>query len=193
MIETLDSTKRFKVRSYHLLVAACLIVWTFQKTFPSLTDAVSVSSESFKGEPWRVVTAMFAHSPYPLHIVLNMVSLWYVGKVVETRYPWWWFFSTYMVGGLVGNLTWVLLGITEPVVGASGAIFAILGMALPLTRFHWSTLLLAAINIGLGFALPHVAWQVHLGGFFVGLLLGGAFARYIVKANKRVMSPESPS
>lgn len=182
--------KDFSLKSYHLLVIICVAVWICQLTLPGFTEQVQLSSSTFSERPWTLLTAMFAHAPQFLHIFLNMLSLWYVGKAVESRYPWWWFFVTYMVGGLTGNLVWLLAGPADPVVGASGAIFAILGMALPLTRFHWSVLLLAGLNVAISFAVPHVAWQVHLGGMAVGLVFGSLFAAYIVKHNRRMVAQQ---
>lgn len=183
--------KSFTLRSYHLLFLICVAVWLCQMTLPGFTEQVQLSSATFAEKPWTLVTAMFSHAPQFPHILLNMLSLWYVGRAVETRYPWWWFFATYMVGGLVGNGVWLLWGPADPVVGASGAIFAILGMALPLTRFHWTVLILAGINIALSFAVPHVAWQVHMGGLAVGLVFGSFFALYIVKHNREILARQA--
>jgi len=175
----------FKFRYYHLLVLICLGVWVLQLVLPNLTEELALNPATFGERPWTLFTSMWAHALNPLHIFFNMLSLWYVGKAIETRYPGWWFLSTFLVGGLVGNLAWLLVGPAETVVGASGAIFALLGLALPLTRFHWSVLILASLNLGLGFVVPNVAWQVHMGGFIVGILFGMYFASVIRKSNAR--------
>lgn len=166
-----------------------MIVWLLQLVFP-ITETLSLQKSTFREQPWSIFTTMFTHSLHPLHIFMNMLSLWFMGREIELRYPSKWFTTTYLVGGLVGSLVWLLVGPDTPVVGASGAIFALLGLALPLTRFHSSVIFLATFNIILGFIVPNVAWQVHLGGFFTGLVFGLIFAKYILSHNKKLLKVE---
>ncbi len=135
-------------------------------------------------EPWRMFTSMFAHSPsFFLHILLNMYSLWIFGRILESflgkvRYA-----ALYLIAGFAGSVVVMLSGYisqqyaTTAVVGASGAIFGLMGAFLVIQKKLGSNvrqlLVLLAINFGITF-LPgtNIAWQAHVGGFIGGLVVG---------------------
>jgi len=138
------------------------------------------------GDWWRLITAAFLHASV-VHIAFNMLALWWIGAPVEnylgrTRY-----IGLYLVGGLAGSAGALVNSPTIPVVGASGAIFAILGAMLILEwqatgRLGGNALTLIVINLALNFAFNgaggNIAIGGHIGGLIGGILATLAFARW---------------
>lgn len=140
-------------------------------------------------EPWRMVTSTFAHSPTSfLHILFNMYTLWMFGQVLETMLGRGRFITLYLLSGLAGSVGVMYfdyalgLDLTTGVVGASGAIFGLMGAYLVILRHLGSNsvglLVLVGINLVIGF-LPGMnwAWQAHVGGLIGGLVIGLIYAR----------------
>jgi membrane associated rhomboid family serine protease len=149
---------------------------------------VFVSPELGVFEPWRMVTAAFLHSPDSvLHIVLNMYTLWIFGQALEPLLGRVRFLAVYLISAFGGSVGYLLLTpIFVPgqqlsgLVGASGAIFGLFGAMLLVqrhrggdTRQLW---VLIAINGVIGFLIPQIAWQAHLGGLITGALCAAVIA-----------------
>lgn len=135
------------------------------------------------GEPWRLLTANFIHIGL-VHLALNGLSLWWVGRVVELLYGPARLLYIYLLSGVAGSMASAVLG--PPAVisaGASGAIFGLLGAVLwyrissPLGhRVAWRPLIITLVlNLGLGLALYKLVdnWN-HLGGLAGGLACAAA-------------------
>jgi len=93
------------------------------------------------------------------------------------------FLALYLVSGLAGGIAYLYFGeFVRPAVGASGAIFGLIGgvFGYAIRRGTFSTrdpvisqlLLLTALNLFLGFSIPNVSNTAHLGGLFGGLVFG---------------------
>jgi membrane associated rhomboid family serine protease len=145
--------------------------------------ALFISSPFFPGgladgEWWRLITAAFLHDGL-FHIGLNMLVLWFVGAPVEEAIGRGRFLALYLVSGLAGSAGALLLDPNAITVGASGAIFGILGAALVLEA-QGSHVLggqafgLIAFNLVLTFVLGSTA-NISIGGHLGGLA-GGALA-----------------
>ncbi|RLP70333.1 rhomboid family intramembrane serine protease [Mycetocola manganoxydans] len=136
-------------------------------------------SPGYGFEPWRMLTTVFAHSQgFIFHIALNMYSLWLFGQALEPMLGRARFLTLYLISGFAGSLG--VLFLTDgyvPVVGASGAIFGLMGAFLVIQRKLGGNmnglLVLVGINLVIGF-IPgiNVAWQAHLGGLVGGALVG---------------------
>lgn len=152
-------------------------------------------------EPWRFLTAGFLHSTgMLLHIGFNMYALWLLGPMLEQALGRWRFLSLYLVSTVAGTGMFTLLAsdlgsFTTGVVGASGAVFGLFGALLPvlrrLRRDARGIIVLVAINGVLGFVVPGIAWEAHLGGFLAGLALGSAFA-YAPRRYRAVVGVAAP-
>lgn len=142
----------------------------------------SVLPPEFGFEPWRMVTVMFTHSTgTPFHILFNMMALWLFGRNLEQLIGRAQFLVLYLfagVGGSLGVMLWVYVDpstLMTPTVGASGAIFGVLGATLVALKAAdanvTSLAVLIGINLAIGF-LPGAAisWQAHVGGMLVGAL-----------------------
>lgn len=176
------------------IIAACALVYVLQWIIPAdavfrnfAFASVYATPEFGAFEPWRMLTAAFLHSQgFVLHVVLNMYMLWIFGQALEPLLGRIRFLALYLisaVGGSVGYLA--LTPILPPggpvgVVGASGAIFGLFGAMLLVqrhrggdTRQLW---VLIAINGVIGFVVPQIAWQAHLGGLVTGALCAAVLA-----------------
>jgi membrane associated rhomboid family serine protease len=126
------------------------------------------------GDWWRLITSAFLHASL-LHIAFNMYFLWFVGAPVEAALGRGRFLLVYMVSGLAGSAGALVLTPDKRTVGASGALFGILGAALILERqrnyvLGGSALALIVINLVLSFALANISIGGHIGGLIGGIL-----------------------
>lgn len=133
-------------------------------------------------EPWRMITSIFVHSTGLIfHVLLNMYTLWIFGQLLEGLLGRWRFLALYLIAGLGGSVGVLWLG--DPrvaVVGASGAIFGLMGAFLVIQRRlggqTTQLFVLLGINLVIGFVPGfNIAWQAHLGGLAVGALIGFIF------------------
>lgn len=136
-----------------------------------------------QGQIWRIFTAMFLHLNI-IHIGTNMLSLYFIGPLVEQIYKPRNYLIIYLVSGIAGGVTLLFLGSPDSVaVGASGAIAGIFG-ALGVIFFQlrdrlgrnangligqWFFWL--ALNVILNISNSTLAWQDHLGGLVAGIIL----------------------
>ncbi len=135
-------------------------------------------------EPWRMLTSVFAHSTgFFFHILLNMYTLWIFGQMLERLLGKARFLTLYLASGLAGSLGVMFWAAPDSyVVGASGAIFGLLGAFLVIQRKlggqTTQLLVLVGINLVIGF-LPgmSISWQAHLGGLIGGAILGLIFVQ----------------
>ncbi|HXI13829.1 MAG TPA: rhomboid family intramembrane serine protease [Thermoanaerobaculia bacterium] len=136
------------------------------------------------GEYWRLFAAMFLHAGV-LHVALNLWALFQIGTIFESMFGPGRFALTYLLSGLAASIASAVLPPHGLSVGASGAIFGIIGaLILAIRRSpHWRNqpwakgltqqlLFWAGANIVIGFTIPRIDNAAHLGGFIMGLLLG---------------------
>jgi membrane associated rhomboid family serine protease len=119
-------------------------------------------------------TSMFLHSD-PLHIGFNMLFLWIFGNNIEDRLGHLGYLAFYLAGGLVAAGAQVAIdpGSMIPVIGASGAIAAVLGAYLVL---YPRARVLSLVYFGLFFQLIQIPAIVLLGLWFAVQVLGAAMA-----------------
>ena len=135
-----------------------------------------------QGDWWRLVTSAFLHYG-PLHLGLNMYFLYLIGTPVEQYLGRARFLLLYVVSGLAGAAGALVFDPTSATVGASGAIFGILGGALVLERqrnyvLGGSALGLIVINLVFSFVVPRISIGGHIGGLAGGALCMLALSRF---------------
>ncbi len=135
-----------------------------------------------QGDWWRLITAAFLHGSL-IHIGFNMLALWWFGAPVEQYLGRARFIGLYLASGLAGSAGSLVLLPNSPTVGASGAIFGILGAMLILEwqatgRLGGNAMTLIVINLALSFAIAGVSVGGHIGGLIGGILATLAFARW---------------
>jgi membrane associated rhomboid family serine protease len=174
----------------------------------SLTNAWVLNPTVVGAEPWRLLTSAFLHSPaVVIHILFNLYALYAFGPALEAFLGRVRFLALYLISALGGSLgvlaiyqLWIATdgriveltgGFISPssALGASGAIFGLIGAYLPLRRAigvnFTQLLILLGINLAIGFFAGGIAWEAHLGGLLVGALIGWVFARTRRPAQQR--------
>jgi len=135
------------------------------------------------GDWYRIVTAMFLHASL-LHLAFNMLALYWLGTVVEQALGTWRYLLLYFVSGIAGSAGALLFSSQYAVtVGASGAIFGIMGALLVLEHrmtgsFAGPALGLIVINLALSFTIPNISWGGHVGGLVGGVLATFALVHF---------------
>ncbi|WIV13485.1 rhomboid family intramembrane serine protease [Proteiniborus sp. MB09-C3] len=178
----------------YILIAINIAMWAILnlisfKTGKSYNELIGVFGAKIninilRGQYWRFITPIFLHADIT-HLLVNCYSLNAVGQIVERIYGHAKFLLIYLVAGIMGNILSFMFSI-NPAVGASGAIFGLLGALLYLgvehpkffrAYFGRSIFTTIAINLGYGFLNTGIDNFGHIGG-----LIGGFFASGIVKA-----------
>lgn len=138
-----------------------------------------------EGEGWRLLSCMWLHAGV-VHLLANMMSLLFIGIRLEQEFGFIRIGLLYVLAGLGGSLgsTMHLMRTTSPTisVGASGALFGLLGAMLSELLINWTIyvnkctallilIVVIALNMAVGF-LPKVDNSAHIGGFLAGFFLG---------------------
>lgn len=170
------------------LIGVCAVVFVLQLSAPVVTPTFSFVPALAGVEPWRFLTSAFLHSPsLVLHIAFNMYALWLLGSYLEHLLGRSRFAALYLVSALGGSVGYLVLADpTDPrswfsqAVGASGAVFGLFGALVVVNRKLGRQLgqivVLIGINGVLGFVVPGIAWEAHLGGLVTGAAVAAVMA-----------------
>lgn len=131
-----------------------------------------------QGEYWRVLSSGFLHLGV-VHILANMVSLYFLGPPLERLIGRWRFLVVYLVSLLGGSTAVMLFSAPASLsVGASGAIFGLMGaLVVTFKRLKADLRQLAfvlVINLFITFQVSGISWQAHIGGLAAGAAIGAA-------------------
>ncbi|ESR42340.1 RHOMBOID-like protein 1 [Citrus sinensis] len=146
--------------------------------------ALDVSKVVDKHQGWRLITCNWLHGGV-FHILANMLSLLVIGIRLEQEFGFIRVGLLYIISGFGGSLLSALFIQSNISVGASGALFGLLGSMLSELITNWTIytnkiaafltlVVIIAINLAVGI-LPHVDNFAHIGGFISGFLLGFVF------------------
>jgi len=142
-------------------------------------------------EWWRLISAMFLHGGMT-HLLMNMFSLYLIGRGVEQYFNVKSYLSIYFISGIVGGLVSIIVHPISVGVGASGAIFGIFGALGGFFMAHREKIeshtrafmkdfaMIIGINLILGFLIPSIDVSAHVAGLIVGF-----FGGYIISKNPR--------
>jgi membrane associated rhomboid family serine protease len=188
------------------IIGICVAVWLLQQVSPLVTDRLAFVPAVGSAEPWRFLTSAFAHSPGQLlHILFNMYALWILGQYLEPMLGRVRFAALYLVSAVGGSVGFLLLA-SPPVagglpsaswqtqmVGASGAVFGLFGALIVLNRHLGRSsapmFFVIGINAVLGFVVPGIAWQAHLGGLITGAAVAAVITVTAPKNRRRLQLP----
>lgn len=133
-------------------------------------------------EYYRILTSMFLHWDIN-HLISNMVVLYYLGEVVEKHFGRIEYGILYIMTGICGNLLSLIYEVSADAhihsVGASGAVFGIIGALLVLVIVHRGhlhqitigrLLFMIAYSLYSGFASSDINNAAHMGGFLCGIV-----------------------
>jgi membrane associated rhomboid family serine protease len=128
------------------------------------------------GDWYRLVTSAFLHGS-PIHLGINMLMLWWFGRSLEATLGRGRFLAVYFLAILGGSAGALLIAPTAATIGASGAVFGILGAGLVLERhninvFGGAALIIVLVNLSLTFAIrgSYISIGSHVGGLVAGAL-----------------------
>jgi membrane associated rhomboid family serine protease len=148
------------------------------------------------GQWYRLITSAFLHEPLGtgfgiLHIAFNMWALIVVGPPLERALGRLRFLAVYLVSALGGSVLFYLIGpVNTAAYGASGAIFGLFGaffvMARRLRADPRPIVFLIVLNLAIGFLVPGIGWQAHVGGLIAGSALTAAYA-YAPRPNRTLI------
>lgn len=162
-------------------------VFLFLEAVGSSTDTSTLIKYGAKfnplileGEWWRFFTPIILHIGL-LHLLMNTVSLYYLGTVIERIFGKWRFLLIYLIAGFGGSIASFIF---SPAIsaGASGAIYGLFGALLyfgviyPKLFFRtmgFNILLILGINLIFGFSMPGIDMAGHIGGLIAGFLAAG--------------------
>ena len=144
------------------------------------------------GQYWRFITPIFLHANI-LHVGLNMLNFLILGVVIERLFGHTRFLLVYLITGVVSAIASFYFAPNDISVGASGAIFGLVGAYSIFVFLHrrafprggipgliW-LLFVIGINLSIGFFIPDVDNFAHVGGLLSGCLLGWLFSpRYVL-------------
>jgi membrane associated rhomboid family serine protease len=143
------------------------------------------------GEWWRILTAGFLHTGF-LHLAFNMFALYVLGQLLEPAIGHLRFALIYFASLLAGSFGALLLEPTAPTVGASGAVFGLMGAAFVIMRHRGINPMESGLGLWLGlnllitFTIPNISIGGHIGG-----LVGGAVAALLMfDVRDRLRLPE---
>ncbi|WP_394769499.1 rhomboid family intramembrane serine protease [Lacisediminihabitans sp.] len=166
------------------IIAVCVIVFVAEQFLGGTGGAVFQSLVAYGPltitEPWRLLTSIFVHLSI-LHLLFNMYSLFIFGPILERLLGRGRFAALFFLSGLGGSVAVLLIAPAIPVAGASGAIFGLLGAFFVIQRHlggnNVQLLIVIALNLVIGFVVPNIAWQAHVGGLIVGAAVALIFVR----------------
>jgi rhomboid protease GluP len=171
---------------------------------PAFREFALFAPSVIEGEYWRLFTAAFLHANL-IHLFMNMLALWQMGPMAEQIFGSRRFLLLYLVAGVLGNgvsLFWKEIVpdlLFAPSVGASGAIFGVMGAFLaivwirsrgreeflenPMVRqTAMNLVLLFVLSLSAGIAIDHYA---HFGGLFTGGACAALLSRFRLAPQKK--------
>ena len=136
-------------------------------------------SIALDNEWWRLVTSAFLHGGW-LHIAFNMYVLYALGPSLERVLGHSRYLALYLMAALGGAVcSYAFSDVMTVSVGASGAIFGLMGALVVAGRKLrydiTQVLILLAVNFAIGFMAPGVDWRAHVGGLVVGAAVAAVF------------------
>jgi len=187
-----------KFKAYPLtytLMAISIVVFIVGQLSTSLDEYLYINgvlhghTVVVKGELYRLVTSTFLHSD-GLHIVMNMLSLYIVGTMVEKLFSKIAYLSIYFITAFFGSYMSIYMHMNGQAIGASGAIFGLFGALAGFVFFHRNTMkaqfmafmkdfgVILVINLVIGFVFPSIDVAAHIGGLIAGMVGGFMIAKY---------------
>ncbi|MBV8198281.1 MAG: rhomboid family intramembrane serine protease [Candidatus Eremiobacteraeota bacterium] len=145
------------------------------------------------GQWWRILTGAFLHGGL-IHIGVNMLSLWFLGRFIEFAMGPWRMLAIYLLSLIASGLGVVYFSSDPNVatIGASGAIFGLFGalfaigfkLGKPGMELVRANIGILVLNLIITFTVPAISWQAHVAGLVAGFVL-----TYVVYFPRRRIAP----
>ncbi|HEY1624788.1 MAG TPA: rhomboid family intramembrane serine protease [Streptosporangiaceae bacterium] len=186
----------------YALIAINVVLFLIELARPSLADSWEMLGHAYiaypgpprgvaAGEWYRLLTSAFlppaVNGPNGsgtlglMDIVFNMYALFIVGPSLERMFGGVRFLAIYLLSALGGSVLYYYVAAPNaPALGASGAVFGLFAawfiVARRLRVDARGVVILIVINLVLGFVVPRIAWEAHIGGLLTGALITAAYA-----------------
>lgn len=178
-----------------VLLAFMILVFLLQSFIPGFTQLFWFDPAAIASHPWGFLTAMFLHGGL-LHLLFNGFALYMFGPILERKIGSNKFLALFLAAGVIGSIfyyAFVALHITPslPALGASGAIYGILGALavltpdllvlvffIPMSMRNAAVVWVLLEFLGTLDAASGIASAAHLGGLFFGF----AFGKYLTRS-----------
>lgn len=177
-------------------IAFCTVIFFFEIVFPVWPLFAFTPAYAF-AQPWTFITSIFLHASFD-HLLFNMLALFIFGLYLESRISEKQFLFIFFLAGILGNLAYWMtapLG-TIPAVGASGAIYGVMGMLAimypglvvyffgfaPMPMIFAAAIWFLMEFTGM-FTPSNIAHQAHL----AGLIIGAAYGMYVRKQRNKLV------
>jgi membrane associated rhomboid family serine protease len=143
-----------------------------------IAGALNPNAVLHDGQWWRIVTSAFLHGGL-MHLGVNMLSLWILGRFVEFALGPWRMALVYMISLVASGLGVVYFSSPDAItLGASGAIFGLFGalfaigfrLGRPGMELIRANIGILVINLIISFTVPSISWQAHICGLFAGFI-----------------------
>ena len=169
------------IATYVLIALNVAVFVGARSSVQAQSDLILFGPAVADGDYWRLLTSGFLHVEL-MHIALNMLSLFWLGRMIEPALGHVRFVAIYLVSLLGGALGVMILSPNDPTLGASGAIYGLLGAAIVMARNRNISLIqsgllpILALNFIFTLSVPGISLGGHLGG-----LVGGLIATFVVE------------
>jgi membrane associated rhomboid family serine protease len=175
----------------YALIGVNLLVYLMQLASNDLlTEYLTYAPYRTRVFPWEMITSGFAHASI-MHIAFNMYSLYLFGTVLEPMLGRARFFALYMISLFGGSVAVELLAPDSAVLGASGAIFGLMGAYLVVLRSlrlnSGQITGVIALNLVIGF-IPGsgISWQAHVGGLIAGAAIAYVYSKTRAQSQRNI-------
>lgn len=181
-----------QARVTQVLIGVNIVLYLIMLGYTSLQyDWWMVGNAVAAGQWYRLITSAFlpgAGSLGLLDIAFNMWALFIVGPAMERQFGTVRYLAVYLLSAIGGAVSYYFLAPpNQPALGASGAIFGLFGAWFVVARRLGvdarGVVFLIVINLALGFVVPYIAWQAHVGGLVTGGVLAAAYV-YAPRRNR---------
>ncbi len=172
------------MKATYVLIILCVLVFILQQAAPdTVYPLVTLSPINLLYAPWTVITSMFGHEDF-LHILFNMIALFFFGTMLENRVGTTKFLFIYFVSGVLGSVGFMLFSSPfSGALGASGAIYGVIGALVllePNVTVYFYFIPMPMYVVGVIYVLielfylgsaDSIAHSAHIVGFFGGLAI----------------------
>ena len=179
-----SSVRRSGTPATFVLIGIIGAVYVAQFVFgDTFTFSLAFYAPLIPTEPWRVVTTALVHGGI-MHVMFNAYSLWVLGNILERILGSAQFIAVFVVSTIAGSVAVAILDPGAVTIGASAGIFGLFAALFIVNRRlagpNVTLLVIIGINLAIGFILPGIAWQAHIGG-----LIGGALAVSAMRSRRK--------
>jgi len=167
------------------LIAINSIIYLIQALFPNILTEIGALYLPYMidyNQWYRLISYMFLHDGVT-HILMNMFSLYIIGKNIELYFGFKSYLFIYFLSGIIGALLSIMVHPTSVVVGASGAIFGLFGALAGffvakrdyISKTQSKALLkefgiIIGLNLVIGLSIPNIDVSAHIGGLIAGFI-----------------------